>query len=133
VPCITATYSYRNRTAHDPLKQPHPGSRRLTILWPASLGSQTLCFTLKSKEGSGEQNWHNLGPCEKCSTARMAHTCNRSTQIAEAGGLPRVQDHTGSQNMFHVNQGGLPRAFNPSTQEAEAGGFLSSRPAWSTK
>jgi hypothetical protein len=24
-------------------------------------------------------------------------------------------------------------AFNPSTQEAEAGGFLSSRPAWSTK
>jgi hypothetical protein len=24
-------------------------------------------------------------------------------------------------------------AFNPSIQEAEAGGFLSSRPAWSTK
>jgi hypothetical protein len=24
-------------------------------------------------------------------------------------------------------------AFNPSTQEAEAGGFLSSRPAWSTE
>jgi major histocompatibility complex class I len=24
-------------------------------------------------------------------------------------------------------------AFNPSTGEAEAGGFLSSRPAWSTK
>jgi hypothetical protein len=24
-------------------------------------------------------------------------------------------------------------AFNPSTQEPEAGGFLSSRPAWSTK
>jgi hypothetical protein len=24
-------------------------------------------------------------------------------------------------------------AFNPNTQEAEAGGFLSSRPAWSTK
>jgi hypothetical protein len=24
-------------------------------------------------------------------------------------------------------------AFNPSTQEAEAGGFLSLRPAWSTK
>jgi hypothetical protein len=24
-------------------------------------------------------------------------------------------------------------AFNPSTPEAEAGGFLSSRPAWSTK
>jgi hypothetical protein len=30
-----------------------------------------------------------------------------------------------------AGHGGAP--FNPSTQEAEAGGFLSSRPAWSTK
>jgi hypothetical protein len=37
---------------------------------------------------------------------------------------------------WHKNktrQGVLAHAFNPSTQEAEAGGFLSSRPAWSTK
>jgi hypothetical protein len=27
----------------------------------------------------------------------------------------------------------LQHAFNPSTREAEAGGFLSSRSAWSTK
>ena len=27
----------------------------------------------------------------------------------------------------------MVHAFNPSTQEAEAGGFLSLRPAWSTK
>jgi hypothetical protein len=27
----------------------------------------------------------------------------------------------------------VAHAFNPSTPEAEAGGFLSSRPAWSTK
>jgi hypothetical protein len=27
----------------------------------------------------------------------------------------------------------VAHAFNPSTQEAEAGGFLSSRPSWSTK
>jgi hypothetical protein len=26
-----------------------------------------------------------------------------------------------------------PASFNPITREAEAGGFLSSRPAWSTK
>jgi hypothetical protein len=26
----------------------------------------------------------------------------------------------------------VAQAFNPSTREAEAGGFLSSRPAWST-
>jgi hypothetical protein len=29
--------------------------------------------------------------------------------------------------------GMMAHAFNPSTQEAEAGGFLSSRPAWSTE
>jgi hypothetical protein len=29
--------------------------------------------------------------------------------------------------------GVVAQDFNPSTQEAEAGGFLSSRPAWSTK
>jgi hypothetical protein len=28
--------------------------------------------------------------------------------------------------------GVVAHAFNPSTREAEAGGFLSSRPAWST-
>jgi hypothetical protein len=29
--------------------------------------------------------------------------------------------------------GVVVHAFNPNTQEEEAGGFLSSRPAWSTK
>jgi major histocompatibility complex class I len=31
-----------------------------------------------------------------------------------------------------VMLGVVAHAFNPSTREAEAGGFLSSRPAWST-
>jgi len=34
---------------------------------------------------------------------------------------------------MHVKPGVVVHAFNPSTGEAEAGGFLSSRPAWSTK
>jgi hypothetical protein len=32
-----------------------------------------------------------------------------------------------------ISQPVLAHAFNPSTWEAEAGGFLSLRPAWSTK
>jgi hypothetical protein len=32
-----------------------------------------------------------------------------------------------------LQPGVVAHAFNPSTQEAEAGGFLSSRPAWSTE
>jgi hypothetical protein len=33
----------------------------------------------------------------------------------------------------HITPAVVAHAFNPSTQEAEVGGFLSSRPAWSTK
>jgi hypothetical protein len=32
-----------------------------------------------------------------------------------------------------LEPGMVTHALNPSTREAEAGGFLSSRPAWSTK
>jgi predicted urease superfamily metal-dependent hydrolase len=32
-----------------------------------------------------------------------------------------------------LEPGVVAHAFNPSTREAEAGGFLSSRPAWSTE
>jgi hypothetical protein len=34
---------------------------------------------------------------------------------------------------FQKQPGVVLHAFNPSTWEAEAGGFLSSRPAWSTE
>jgi hypothetical protein len=38
------------------------------------------------------------------------------------------------QSLFATSKPGVvAHAFNPSTREAEAGGFLSSRPAWSTK
>ena len=35
--------------------------------------------------------------------------------------------------MFSSGRAMVAHAFNPSTWEAEAGGFLSSRPAWSTE
>jgi hypothetical protein len=38
-----------------------------------------------------------------------------------------------NQYKFYVEPGVVVHAFNPSTQETETGGFLSSRPAWSTK
>jgi hypothetical protein len=34
---------------------------------------------------------------------------------------------------MQIEPGMVAHTFNPSTQEAEAGGFLSSRPAWSTE
>jgi hypothetical protein len=34
---------------------------------------------------------------------------------------------------LHQSQAVVAHTFNPSTWEAEAGGFLSSRPAWSTE
>jgi hypothetical protein len=38
-----------------------------------------------------------------------------------------------SHNKSVIWPGVVAHAFNPSTWEAEAGGFLSSRPAWSTE
>jgi hypothetical protein len=58
-------------------------------------------------EGTGQENQHHQH-------LRLRNSCTRdSKDISELG----VVAH----------------AFNPCTWEAEAGGFLSSRPAWSTK
>jgi major histocompatibility complex class I len=38
-----------------------------------------------------------------------------------------------SNKKIRFEPGVVAHAFNPSTWEAEAGGFLSSRPAWSTE
>ena len=54
-------------------------------------------------------------------------------KIIKAGGKGRVMCTVSSEiKTFHL-PGMVMHAFNPSTWEAEAGGFLSLRPAWSTK
>jgi hypothetical protein len=49
---------------------------------------------------------------------------NRTQVMSKSSSLPSVQLHL-KVLLLHV--------FNPNTREAEAGGFLSSKPAWSTK
>jgi hypothetical protein len=46
--------------------------------------------------------------------------------------LPMGYKHSHMSNKVFC-QAVVAHAFNPSTQEAEAGGFLRSRPVWSTK
>jgi hypothetical protein len=53
-------------------------------------------------------------------------------------GCPRVRvtsmcHHIQHYNCTALSPGVVAHAFNPSTWEAEAGGFLSLKPAWSTK
>jgi major histocompatibility complex class I len=48
------------------------------------------------------------------------------------GGWRQIRD-PGQAIRSKRTQGVVAHTFNPSTREAEAGGFLSSRPAWSTE
>jgi hypothetical protein len=47
--------------------------------------------------------------------------------------LNKTKQNKTKQSKTTRKPGVVAHAYNPSTWEAEAGGFLSSRPAWSTK
>jgi hypothetical protein len=55
----------------------------------------------------------------------------RQVNLCELEGS--LNSHPARVKNLSQKQGVVVHAFNPSTQEAEAGGFLSLRPAWSTK
>jgi hypothetical protein len=55
----------------------------------------------------------------------------KAWRVEKKGGRTEESRRKGDRKREEAGRGG--HAFNPSTWEAEAGGFLSSRPAWSTK
>jgi hypothetical protein len=59
------------------------------------------------------------------------HTCAHITP--QTGAVHTCTHITPQTNKKTFPLGVVAHAFNPSTREAEAGGFLSSRPIWSTK
>jgi hypothetical protein len=69
----------------------------------------------------------------------VAHTFNSSTQEVEAGrslwvpGQPELRNRKTRLKKQHNSRAVVVHPFNPSIWEAEGGGFLSSRPAWSTE
>jgi hypothetical protein len=79
------------------------------------------------------------------STQGLTTVSNSSSRALRTPGMHMVHRYTGRQNTLiekirinHLFWGGkgssvMAHIFNPSTREAEAGGLLSLRPAWSTE
>jgi hypothetical protein len=66
---------------------------------------------------------------------KIKHFLNHSTRSKSCTNSKKQSknEQTKQKTKKKLEPGVVAHAFNPSTWEAEAGGFLSSRPAWSTK
>jgi hypothetical protein len=93
----------------------------------------------KSRQVPGGRSWHR-GHGRVLFTGLFFMACSVFFLIASKNMSPGVTpppvvgtpNHSSVKNMHH-SQAVVVHAFNPSSWEAEAGGFLSSRPAWSTE
>jgi hypothetical protein len=83
---------------------------------------QRSCRTGKPLWGLLSQKWWFL-------------LCQRTEPERSLSPMAKYSDVTAYtlRYIYWTQPGMVAHAFNPSTREAEAGGFLSSRPAWSTK
>ena len=64
-----------------------------------------------------------------CQSSECHTVC--SGQLDSTNAVISVTSQESLYNFKHLDLGMVVHAFNPSTWKAEAGGFLSSRPAWS--
>ena len=69
----------------------------------------------------------NKGSSIKDETSTIRHESRGGKEVERSGDVWLKGQKTAKE------PGVVTHAFNPSTREAEAGRFLSSRPAWSTK
>jgi hypothetical protein len=79
--------------------------------------------------------WRSI-EAKSCSLCRCSlDAVGMTARCAEwgGGGEERERELEGKEDKGEEVPGVVAHAFNPSTWEAEAGGFLSSRIAWSTK
>jgi hypothetical protein len=97
-----------------PSQHRSPGTMRLLFL-PTGVTACQCILPLHQHPQLNEEKRHHLRKCTKKPISQMRKL--RPCDIKKSAQSRAVVAH----------------AFNPSTWEAEAGRFLSSRPAWSTK
>jgi hypothetical protein len=113
---------------------------------PLATGQRILSFSLlphpepSTGKGTGGRDGRPRDTSIEVPTLKLMPSCflhclpvlgilrQESTPTSTGGGKP-----VGTSNHGLKVPGVVSHAFNPSTRETEAGGFLSSKPAWSTK
>jgi hypothetical protein len=97
---------------------PHPVECSFICRSKIAPGQVSACNQLGAQSGTAKKNSHYTG-CLLTYTHTHTHTHTKN-----------VVSFLKSTN---IQVSMVAHTFNPSTPEAEAGGFLSSRPNWSTK